>query len=77
MSTFLPKVRIEVAGGRAIFTRVFLDDVELRGVCRVRFDTGADMGGNDTIVTLDIAADVVLDGDAHVVAELRPLRVPS
>lgn len=35
----LPKVRIEV-GEATIFTKVFIDDVELRGVTRVWFDSG-------------------------------------
>lgn len=35
----LPKVRIEI-GERAVFTRVYIDDEELRGVTRVWFDSG-------------------------------------
>lgn len=35
----LPKVRIEI-GEAAIFTRVFIDDKELKGITRVWFDSG-------------------------------------
>lgn len=41
----LPKVRIEI-GESAIFTRVYIDGVELHGVTRLWFDSGDIQGGD-------------------------------
>lgn len=82
---YLPSVRIEV-GDTAIFTRVFVNDEEFKGVTRVWFDTG-DVSGHDgprpsfnnaTRVHLTFyAADLLFTGTADVDAiEERP-KVPA
>ncbi len=80
MSRDLPSVRIEV-GETPIFTRVFINDVELKGVTRVWFDSG-DVGAdgprfsfqNATRVHLTFyPADLLFTGTADVDAiEQRP-----
>jgi hypothetical protein len=45
MTRGLPSVRIEL-GETALFTRVYINGEELRGVTRVWFDSG-DVSGND------------------------------
>jgi hypothetical protein len=80
----LPKVRIEV-GPSAIFTRVYVNDVEFKGVTRVWFDSGeVDSGDgprrsyrNTTRIHLDFyAQDLLVTGNAEVDAlEVRPVPV--
>lgn len=80
----LPKVRIEV-GPSVLFTRVFVNDVEFKGVTRVWFDSGeVDSDGprrsyrNATRVHLDFyAQDLLVEGHADVDAlEVRPAKLP-
>ncbi len=59
-----PRIRIAVPQAESIFTRVWLDDVELRGVVRVRFDTRPiDLDDRVAVVTLDLMAEIVFEGD--------------
>jgi hypothetical protein len=82
----LPRIRIET-GATAIFTRVFVDDRELRGVTRVWFDTG-DIDAGDrprkawrdtTRVHIEfIPGDLIVEGIADTdFIEQRPKAVPA
>lgn len=84
MSRDLPHVRIEV-GESPIFSRVYVNDVEFKGVTRIWFDTGElnDSGPrlsfkDSTRVHLTFyAADLLFTGTADVDAiEQRP-KVPA
>jgi len=62
---YLHTVRVEVPDGERALTRVLLDDKELRGVTRVRFDTGGvnDFDGEKApTVTISLIAEVVFEG---------------
>jgi hypothetical protein len=66
MADHLPKVRIEVPNGESIFTRVFLDGQELRGVVRVAFDSrDVNQGPYDRLakVTVELIADIAFEGE--------------
>ena len=81
----LPEVRIEL-GESPIFTRVYVDGREFRGVTRVWFDSGElnDSGPrlsfrDRTRVHLTFyASDLLVTGTADVDAiEQRPVKVPA
>lgn len=80
-----PHVRIEV-GPTAVFTRVFIDDRELRGVTRVWFDSGdVDPGDRPRKAFRDVTrvhlefypSELVVDGNTSVdLLKVEPMYAP-
>jgi hypothetical protein len=77
----LPKVRVEVGESR-IFTKLFVDGKELRGVTRVWFDTGdiqrdgpSQSWRNSTRVHVEfLPAELILEGSADLdLLEVHPM----
>ena len=67
------RIRVEVPHGESVFTRVYLDGEEVRGVIRARFDTGdpaTPMRDRTVMFTLDLWADVEIVGDDIPVSSL-------
>lgn len=70
----LPRIRITIPQGERAFTRVFVNDEELRGVTRIWFDSGDysrpfDPPGNrwreEPKVHIELIADVEFEGKAR------------
>lgn len=64
--TTLPTFRIEIPHGRAIFGKVLMDGVPLRGVTRVQFDTGEDVTGLVAVTVTMLVDDLTVEGDAPI-----------
>lgn len=71
----LHRARITVAEGESVLTRVFLDENEVLGVTRIRFDTDPiDCNPRPRMarLTLDLNVDLIFDGKVELLAELHP-----